>query len=103
MNRGDGSQPARSGFHSQAGETSRQASDPGAPLERPPLRLIATARSTYSTTALSELLGSISTSPPSPPNGETCRWVPLRSSEVPLSCRPPQTSTPPRGLRPLPA
>src|SRR4051812_15096440 len=51
-------------------------------------------RATYSWTMLQPSFGSTSTSPPSPPKFDTIFGEPGRSSEPPLSWRPPLTSTP---------
>src|SRR3982751_173414 len=49
---------------------------------------------TYSWTMLQPSFGSTRTSPPSPPKFDTIFGAPGRSSEPPLSWRPPLTSTP---------
>src|SRR5216683_4890924 len=73
------------------------------PSDRPPLTVDAIERLTYSFTAWSPLAGLTITSPPSPPNGETMALAPGRSRPTPLSCMPPQMSSPPPGAWPIPA
>src|SRR5215472_2215374 len=72
------------------------------PFDTPPLTVEIIFRATYSVTALLPLAGSTRTSPPSPPCGETMLLAPGRSRLTPLSCRPPQMSTPPCLARPTP-
>jgi hypothetical protein len=77
------------------GEISRNELEPGVPSDRPPFVVRAMSRPTYSTTARSPFVWSTRVSPPSPPNGDTIGVVFGRSSDSPLSWRPPQYASPP--------
>src|SRR5437763_3161065 len=57
-------------------------------------------RTTYSWTMLQPSFGSTRTSPPSPPKFDTIVEAPGRTSDPPLSCRPPLTRTPPGAEEP---
>src|SRR6478752_3320452 len=94
MNRGDGSPGSRLQEVASASLS--------APLLRAQLFVILMARLTYSCSWLQPLAGSAAPSPPSPPKFEpisvsavASKNLTLNRLETPLSCRPPETTTPP--------
>src|SRR5437879_5080978 len=94
MNRGAGSPGSR--LHELA------SAAVSAPLFTAQLLVILTARATYSCNWLHPFCGSAAPSPPSPPKFEPILvsvLLPLGLTpnrfETPLSCRPPDTTTPP--------
>src|SRR6476620_6358464 len=93
MNRGDGS----------AGSSDQEVASAAvsAPGLRAQLLVIFTARLTYSCSWLQPFAGSAAPSPPSPPKLEPISVSPLvpfgatlNRLDTPLSCRPPETTTP---------